>query len=225
MGTQGYLMIILIVLAALFILLSVHLSLQVRKLEKRIRRFMKGRDGLSLEEAFADRFDELDELHASGKRLRGDFTELRNIEKKSFTKYGVVKYDAFEDVVRRLRFVLALLNEEDTGIVLNAIHSKDNCFLYLKEIVGGESYIMLSDEEIRALQAAKKFDNSEDLDSIMSTINTAGASETAVPLPPDEGDGEEVLVPEEEMLDSEDSEAELEEMDENLPIEEGREEE
>ena len=41
------------------------------------------------------------------------------------------------------------LDKENTGFILNAIHSRDNCFLYLKEIVKGESYIMLSADVTR----------------------------------------------------------------------------
>ena len=70
-------------------------------------------------------------------------------------KYGVIKYDAFDDVGGKLSFALAMLDKHDTGIVLNAVHSRDNCFLYIKEIVKGESYIMLSEEEVEALRIAK----------------------------------------------------------------------
>ena len=73
---------------------------------------------------------------------------------KTLTRYGIVKYDAFDDVGGKLSFALAMLDRSNTGFILNAIHSRDNCFLYIKEIVKGESYIMLSDEEIRALQQA-----------------------------------------------------------------------
>ena len=59
-----------------------------------------------------------------------------------------------------------MLDNNDTGIVLNAIHSKENCFLYIKEVVKGESYIMLSDEEIQALRIAKKFGDDSDTQSI-----------------------------------------------------------
>ena len=171
MNTFPVVLIILLIIAALLLIaLNVHLSLQVRKLELRLRRFVRGRDGLSLEEAFAEKFEEIDKLNDLGKVLRSDLRDLRAIEKKNFTKYGIVKYDAFEDIGGKLSFVLALLNEEDTGIVLNAIHSKDNCFLYLKEIVKGESYIMLSNEEIKALQTAKKVDLSTDTQELMSTI-------------------------------------------------------
>ena len=50
--------------------------------------------------------------------------------------------------------VKKVLDQENSGYVINAIHSRDNCFLYLKEIVKGESYIMLSEEETTALRRA-----------------------------------------------------------------------
>ena len=81
--------------------------------------------------------------------------------RQSLHKYGVVKYDAFDDVGGKLSFVLALLDDNDSGIVLNAVHSKENCFLYVKEILKGESYIMLSDEEIQALRIAKRYGSEE----------------------------------------------------------------
>jgi hypothetical protein len=76
---------------------------------------------------------------------------------RTLYKYGIVKYDAFDDVGGKLSFALAMLDGNNTGFVLNAIHSKDNCFLYIKEVVAGESYIMLSNEEMKALQAASRF--------------------------------------------------------------------
>ena len=72
-------------------------------------------------------------------------------------KYGIVKYDAFEDMGGKLSFVLAMLDTKNTGFLLNAIHSRENCFLYVKEIVNGESYVMLSEEEIEALKQAVNF--------------------------------------------------------------------
>ena len=86
---------------------------------------------------------------------------IRDTIGKSVHKYGVVKYDAFDDVGGKLSFVLALLDDSDSGFVLNAVHSKENCFLYIKEIVKGESYIMLSNEEIEALRIAKRYGTEE----------------------------------------------------------------
>ena len=48
--------------------------------------------------------------------------------------------------------------------MLNAVHSKENCFLYIKEIMKGESYIMLSNEEVEALRIAKRYGNDDLID-------------------------------------------------------------
>ena len=81
-----------------------------------------------------------------------------------FNKYGIEKYDAFDDVGGKLSFALALLDKDNTCLILNAVHSRDNCFLYMKEIVKGESYVMLSQEEVEALRKAVNFglDNIEE---------------------------------------------------------------
>ena len=71
---------------------------------------------------------------------------------------------AFENGEGSSTLILALLDDSDTGFVLNAVHSKENCFLYIKEIMKGESYIMLSNEEIEALRIAKRYGNDELLD-------------------------------------------------------------
>ena len=55
----------------------------------------------------------------------------------------------------KLSFVIALLNDDNTGIIFNAMHSREGCFTYAKEIIKGESYIPLSDEEKEALERAK----------------------------------------------------------------------
>ena len=55
----------------------------------------------------------------------------------------------------KLSYAVALLDSEENGIVLNSIHSREGCFTYAKEIVRGESYIPLSEEEKKALEQAK----------------------------------------------------------------------
>ena len=74
-----------------------------------------------------------------------------------YSKYGVEKYDAFDDVGGKLSFAFAMLDSNNSGVVLNAVHSRDNCFLYLKEIVKGESFVMLSQEEVEALRKAVNY--------------------------------------------------------------------
>ena len=97
--------------------------------------------------------------------LRLSRLELQKNFQRIFSKYGVEKYDAFDDVGGKLSFALAMLDKNNSGLVLNAVHSRDNCFLYLKEIVKGESYVMLSQEEVEALRRAVNY-GIEDLEEV-----------------------------------------------------------
>jgi hypothetical protein len=50
-----------------------------------------------------------------------------------------------------------MLDENNSGFVLNAIHSREGCYTYVKEIVKGESYIVLGQEEKEALRQAVNY--------------------------------------------------------------------
>ena len=71
-------------------------------------------------------------------------------------KVGLVKYDAFNEMGGKLSFSLAMLNESDNGFVLNAVHSREGCYTYIKEIIDGNSIITLAEEEQEALKMAKE---------------------------------------------------------------------
>ena len=47
-----------------------------------------------------------------------------------------------------------MLDGNNSGFILNAMHSREGCYTYIKEIVKGESYIILGDEEKQALEIA-----------------------------------------------------------------------
>ena len=51
-------------------------------------------------------------------------------------------------------FAFAILDQQDNGVLINAMHSREGCYLYAKEIVGGTSEITLSKEEEEALKKA-----------------------------------------------------------------------
>ena len=150
----GVVIIILVVLVLILMLLVITMNMRLNRLMHRYRVFMRGQDGQSVERSIAAKIKDIDRLQSK----QSSNTELLGTMRKQFdrtlNKYGIVKYDAFDDVGGKMSFALAMLDIDDNGFVLNAIHSRDNCFLYLKEIVKGESYIMLSEEELQALRTA-----------------------------------------------------------------------
>lgn len=159
----GFIIILLMLIAIVLIVMMMLMSKEMKRLQKQYKSFMRGMDGMSLEKKFRTKFTLLEKLGDVQDKQDSEMKLLHVVQDKSLTKYGVVKYDAFEDVGGKMSFVLALLDRNNSGVVLNAIHSKENCFLYLKEIVNGESYIVLSKEEIEALRIAEKFGSEEDI--------------------------------------------------------------
>ena len=81
---------------------------------------------------------------------------------RSYQKIGIVKYDAFKEMGGKMRFAYAMLNDFNDGFIINSIHSKDGCYSYIKEIIKGESYIPLGDEEAEALEMAMQMSISKE---------------------------------------------------------------
>ena len=150
----GIIIIILLILSIILLVNVISSKMRLSRLERKYKMFMKGSDAQSLEKVFVRKFAQIDRLYEAKEDHEHDINFIKHNIETMFSKYGVEKYDAFDDVGGKLSFALALLDKDNSGLILNAVHSRDNCFLYLKEIVKGESYIMLSDEEIQALKIA-----------------------------------------------------------------------
>jgi len=155
----GILIMILIIVTLVSMIMTLNLSISVHRLQRKYGIFMRGQDAQSLERVFTNKMKEIDRLTSSSDMQVNEIRNLNQTMDKTLTKHGVVKYDAFDDVGGKLSFVLSMLDKEDTGIILNVIHSRENCFLYVKEIVKGESYVMLSEEEQVALEKAASYAN------------------------------------------------------------------
>ena len=157
------------ILAILVVILIILLFIIIYKMNIMSRKYsalMSGKKGADLEKVIRIRFKEMDQVKANAKRVTKEHKEIKKHLSSCFSKYGLVKYDAFNEMAGKLSFVIALLNDDNTGIILNAMHSREGCFTYAKEIIKGESYIPLSDEEKEALERAKTVEEEiEDLTS------------------------------------------------------------
>ena len=137
----------------LFILVIVSMT-QIKKLKKKYNAFMSGKNAKSLEETLITRLNQIDKLMAANEENEKSIDKLSGDMKYTFQKVGLVKYDAFNEMGGKLSFSLALLNNSNDGFVLNAVHSREGCYTYVKEIIDGNSIIVLADEEKEALEMA-----------------------------------------------------------------------
>ena len=138
----------------LIILLLICLS-KIGKLNKKYNAFMKGADGENLEATILQRFREIDKLNETTECLSEKIRIVNNTLLNTYQKMGIVKYDAFQEMGGKLSFSLALLDDEENGFVLTAMHTREGCYTYIKEIIKGESFVVLAAEERRALEEAK----------------------------------------------------------------------
>ena len=141
---------------ALLFLLIIILFIRQSSLHKKYRSFMKGRGGKSIEELLKARIDDIDNLKENDSIINKDMRYLRKSVENSYQKCGIVKYDAFKEMGGKLSFSLALLNDQNSGFIFNSIHSREGTYTYIKEIIKGESYVALGDEEAEALEIAKQ---------------------------------------------------------------------
>ena len=115
---------------------------------------MSGKNAKSLEETLVKKLNQIDSLVEANAANEKNIKNVVNNMKFTFQKVGLVKYDAFNEMGGKLSFSLALLNASNDGFVLNAVHSREGCYTYIKEIIDGNSIIVLAEEEKEALNMA-----------------------------------------------------------------------
>ena len=155
----GIIVIAMMGIMVFVLLYMVRVSMKLTRFMKKYRIFRRGKDAVSLEKAFSQKFLEVDKIVELNKIHANEIRRIKEIQSRTANKIGIVKYDAFPDVGGRLSFALAMLDESDSGFVLNAIHGRDGCYTYIKEIVKGESYVALGQEEKEALRQAVNYFN------------------------------------------------------------------
>ena len=165
--------IVLIILFVLILALGIALILTIRRLAYVNRKYyviMSGKRGKDLEKVILTRFKEMDKVKVSAKRVTSEHRKFKGQLDSCIDKIGLVKYDAFDNLAGQLSFSLALLNQDNSGIVLNTMHSRDGCYTYAKEIIKGESYIALSEEEKQAISKAMTVE--EEIEELTSPEET-----------------------------------------------------
>lgn len=152
----GIIMILMIAIIVLFVL-QIRNSFKINRFMKKYKSFMRGKDGISLEKSILRNMNDIDMLLESSKNHMEEIRQLKEAQLHTLNKTAIVKYDAFKEMGGKLSFALAMLNQENSGFVMNAIHSREGCYTYIKEIVKGESYIALGEEEKEALRQAVNY--------------------------------------------------------------------
>ena len=109
----GIVIIILLIVVLVLIASTVSSNMRLTRLERKYKMFMKGSDAQSLEKTFVRKFAQIDHLFEAKEDHEKAIRTLAKHFKLLYSKYGVEKYDAFDDVGGKLSFALALLDSTD----------------------------------------------------------------------------------------------------------------
>lgn len=122
---------------------------------KKYKMFLKGLSDKNIEDLMLSYSNELDGIK---KELNGQIeSRIANIEGKMpacLRNIGIVTYNAFENVGNNMSFSFAALDDNRDGIVLTGIYTRENSYVYAKEIIKGQPVKELSKEEKEALNKA-----------------------------------------------------------------------
>jgi Protein of unknown function (DUF4446) len=76
------------------------------------------------------------------------------LRKVALQRFGLVRYDAFDDMGGRLSFSAALLDDKGDGVIISSINGRTETRTYAKLVRGLTSDHNLSDEEREAIAIA-----------------------------------------------------------------------
>ena len=151
---SDYIIIGLAAALLLLLILTIANMAQMRKLKKNYRIFMTGKDAKNLETVLIERLQQVDDLIASNQANEKNIENIVKEMRLTYQKMGLIKYDAFHEMGGKLSFSLAMLDMRNNGFIINAMHTREGCYTYIKEIVDGNWIIVLSEEEKEALDRA-----------------------------------------------------------------------
>lgn len=140
--------------ALIAFLFALILALRVRKLRREYA-IVRG-DG-SEKDVVAATGRALRQIEAIDRRVDGVVKSQERqaeIGRLAVQKFGIVRYDAFEEMGGRLSFSAALLDDHGDGVVLTSINGRTETRTYAKPIKGLTSDFNLSDEEQAAIASA-----------------------------------------------------------------------
>ena len=129
--------------------------LKLKKINKNYKIFMKKiGNGNNIDEMLKNYINKVDEVSDKNEEIINYCKTIDNRISLCIKKVGMVRYSAFKDTGSDLSFALALLNDNNDGVILNGIYSREMSNIYAKQVIDGKCSNKLSEEERQALEIA-----------------------------------------------------------------------
>lgn len=147
-----------LVLALILIVMLIwviRLSGKLKRLTKRYGAFMEGSGVDDLEQVVIGIKHQIEQNDENIRHQAKQIGELQAVLPKMKSKVGLLRYNAFGDRGNDLSFSVAVVNEQEDGMVITGIHSRETTYIYAKPLEKGSSNYPLTPEELKAIKEAK----------------------------------------------------------------------
>jgi hypothetical protein len=144
----------MIVLILLALVVFININLKLSKMNKRYRKMMTGMEGANLEELLMAHIKDVRQAMEKVEETANHCRKIEDSLQFCVQKIGMVRFNAFEDTGSDLSFALALLDEQNNGVVISTIYGRNECRTYAKPVVNRQSQYFLTEEEKAALNQA-----------------------------------------------------------------------
>lgn len=125
------------------------------KISKISKTFFEGKQAASLEDFIINQSKKINELGTQTNYIEEAVKDLREIQKDSIQKIGMIRYNPFADNGGNLSFSIAILDARDNGVVITSMHGREQNRIYAKPIIKGKSEFPLTTEEEKAITTSK----------------------------------------------------------------------
>lgn len=157
--TDEYLL-VLSILMVLLVFGFIVILINFVKINSKYKKFIKKLgNGNNIEEDLEKFMNKVDEVGKQNTQIINFCESLNEDLSKCIQKVGIVRYSAFKDTGSDLSFAVALLDDNNDGVVFNGIYSREMSNIYAKPVEGGNSKYTLSDEEVEAIKRAKEYND------------------------------------------------------------------
>ncbi len=145
-----------VVVAVALLAWNIFLQASVSRIKKNQQQLFSGKNGADLEKTILEHTKNMKELDQDIQDLFGISNQIQNLATKSVHKVGVVRFNPFKDLGGDQSFSIALLDGENSGIVISSLHTRDGSRVYAKPVEHGKPMkYPLTDEEKEVIKRAE----------------------------------------------------------------------
>lgn len=151
---DGGILVAIIIVLAIWVLALTALFL---RFYLRLQKITKTSNKKSILDILDEVFDKEQKIDKDLSLLQKKVDDLLQESQFYIQKVGLVRFNPFKDTGGDQSFILSLINNEDSGIVISGLHTRNGTRWYAKKVVNGKGVeYELSADEAKAIKEAKK---------------------------------------------------------------------